>query len=56
MLDSVLKVLFSKSERFLLQNQLKFVLNQPNPESDDRKTAGETHSELMESRYYSKLR
>ena len=29
MLDAALKVLFSKTERFLLRNQVAFVLNQP---------------------------
>lgn len=52
MLDSVLKVLFSQGERFLLHNQLQFVLNHNKSGGEEKEKA----VDVLSSKYYEKLK
>ena len=64
MLSAAFNVLFSKTERYLLQNQAKFVLTESHqrrdkPKQDDvlarRDTNAEVKAEIQTSRYYNQL-
>ena len=64
MLSAAFKVIFSKTERYLLQNQAKFVLSEAHQRRDKTKsedgldrrdTNAEVNGEIQTSRYHDQL-